>query len=91
MTRHGSFYPLPREISSTPVLFAYALDTPAQREAVQQEILDRVTAIQELSQTVASSQLDAPEPRSPFGIAEAVAILSRDVRGLLEAHFDTGP
>ncbi len=91
MSRQGSFYPLPREISSTPVLFACVLDTPAQREALQQEILDRVTAIQELSQTVASSQLDAPEPRSHFGIAEAVAILSRDVRGLLEAHFDTGP
>jgi hypothetical protein len=91
MTRHGSFYPLPREFAPTPVLFAYVLDTPEQRQAVQQEILDRVTAIQELSQTVASSQLDCPEPRSHFGIAEAVAILSRDVNGLLEAYFDTGP
>lgn len=91
MSRHGSFYPLPREISSTPVLFAYVLDTPEQREALQEEILDRVTAIQELSQTVASSQLDTPEPRSHVGIAEAVAILSRDVHGMLDAYFDKGP
>lgn len=92
MRRHGSFYPLRRDIASAqPVLFAYVIDSAAQREAVQEELLDRITAIAELSETAASAQLDSRGPRSHAGILEAVAILSRDVRGLLEASFDPGP
>lgn len=91
MTCRGSFYPLPREISPEPALFAFVLDTPAQHEALQDEILDRIIAIQELSQTAASAQLDCAGPRTHFGFVEAVAILSRDVRGLMEARFDLGP
>ncbi len=92
MTRHSSFYPLPRELPACqPVLFAYVLDTPAQREALQEEILDRITAIQELCGTLAMAQLDDADARSHFGMVEAVALLSRDVRGMLEAHFSKGP
>lgn len=91
MTREGSFYPLPREISSEPVLFAFVLDTPAQHEALQEEILDRIIAIQQLSETAASAQLDCAGPRTHFGFLEAVAILSRDVRGMMQARFDLEP
>jgi hypothetical protein len=92
MTRHGSFFPLPRELPSCqPVLFAYSLDTPEQREALQEEILDRVTAIQELCGTLSMAQLDGADRRSHFGMVEAVALLSRDVHGMLDAYFDNGP
>ena len=37
MSKQGSFYPLRREIpSAEPVLFAYVLDTVAQREALRE-------------------------------------------------------
>lgn len=58
MTRQGSFFPLRRDVATAePVMFAYVLDTPAQREALQEEMLDRIAAIQALSETVASAQL----------------------------------
>ena len=92
MTRLGSFYPLSREIrSAEPVMFAYVLDTPAQREALQEEILERIAAIQALSETVAAAQLEAHDARSHSGVLDALAILSRDVRGLMEASFHPGP
>jgi hypothetical protein len=92
MTRQGSFYPLRRDIASAePVMFAHVLDTPAQREALQEEILGRIAAIQALSETAASAQLEAPDSRSHCGILDALAILSRDVRGLMEARFHPGP
>ena len=47
----------------------------------------RLTAIAELSETLTLSELESPGPRSHCAILEAVAILSRDVRGLLEASF----
>lgn len=51
MTRQGSFYPLRRDVASAePVMFAYVLDQPAQREALRSEILERITAIQALSE-----------------------------------------
>jgi hypothetical protein len=92
MTRQGSFFPLRRDMpSDAPVLFAYVLDSPVQREALQQEMLDRVSAIHALSETVAMAQLEAPDPRSHVGILDALAILSRDLRGLMEASFHPGP
>ena len=92
MSRHGSFYPLRRDVASAaPVLFAYVVDSPAQREALQEEILERLAAIQALSETIALAQLEAPDARSHGGILDAVAILSRDLRGLMEARFDSGP
>ena len=88
MSRHGSFYPLRRDIpSAEPVMFALVLDSPAQREALHEEMLDRIAAIQALSETVATAQLEAPGSRSHGAILEALAILSRDVRGLMEASF----
>ncbi|MBL8299637.1 MAG: hypothetical protein JNN30_14980 [Rhodanobacteraceae bacterium] len=92
MSYQGSFYPLRRDAASAePVMFAYVLDTPAQREALQEEILDRIAAIQALSEIVATAQLEAPDSRSHGGILDALAILSRDVRGLMEARFHPGP
>ena len=91
MTRQGSFFPLRRDVpSAEPVMFAYVLDTPAQREALNEEILDRIAAIQALSETVAMAQLEAPDARSHGGILDALAILSRDVRGLVEASIQQG-
>jgi len=60
-------------------------------EALQEEILDRIGAIQALSETIATAQLEAPDSRSHGGILDALAILSRDVRGLMEASFQPGP
>jgi hypothetical protein len=92
MNRQGSFFPLRRDVASAdPVMFAYVLDTAAQREALREEMLDRIAAIHALSETRASAQLEAPDARSHGGILEALAILSRDVRGLMEASFHPGP
>ena len=60
--------PHARELPSCqPVLFAYALDKPVQREALQEEILDRITAIQELCGTLSMAQLDDADPRCISG------------------------
>lgn len=92
MSRHGSFHPLRREVASTePVLFALVLDTPAQRDALQDEVLARASAIHHLSEALVTSRLEAPDSRSHGAILEAVAILSRDVCGLLEASTQPGP
>jgi hypothetical protein len=91
MTRQGSFFPLRRDVASAePVMFAFVLDTPAQREALHEEMLERIAAIQALSEMVAMAQLEAPDARSHVGVLDAVAILSRDVRGLMEASFQPG-
>ena len=89
MTSHGSFYPMRRDVpSADPVMFAFLVDTRAQREAWQDEVMCRLAAIQLLSETMATAKLESPDPASHSGILEAVAILSRDVRGLMEAHFE---
>ncbi|GMV31425.1 MAG: hypothetical protein AMXMBFR59_35500 [Rhodanobacteraceae bacterium] len=92
MTPQGSFYPLRRDARGDhPVMFAYVLDAREQREALDEEIMGRLGAIQELSEIVATAQLESPGSRSHSGILEAVAILSRDVRGLLEARAAKRP
>jgi hypothetical protein len=92
MTRHGSFHPLLREFATDePVLFALVLDTPAQRGALQDEALSRATAIHHLSETLVTARLEAPDARSHGAILEAVAILSRDICGLLAASAHPGP
>lgn len=91
MTRQGSFYPLRRDARGDhPVMFAYILDAQEQRDALDEEIMTRLAAIQELSETIATAELESPDPRSHGGILEAVAILLRDVRGLLEAGSEKG-
>ncbi|WP_386071326.1 hypothetical protein ACFJIW_12025 [Tahibacter sp. UC22_41] len=40
---------------------------------------------------MATAQLESPGPRSHGGLLDALAILSRDVRGLMEACFHPGP
>lgn len=92
MTDYGSFHPIARFVEDAPpVLFAFALDTPEQREAVRDELMARLAAVAELSETLTYSQLESPDPRSHCAILECVAILSRDVRGLLEATFRVDP
>jgi len=92
MTAQGSFYPLRRDARGDhPVMFAYILDAREHREALDDEIMTRLGAIQEVSETIATAQLESPDSRSHGGILEAVAILSRDVRGLLEARSEKGP
>lgn len=92
MTRHGSFHPLGRDLASDePVLFAFVLDTPTQREALQEEALSRASAIHHLSEVLTMATLEAPNRHSHGAILEAVAILSRDVCGLLEASVHSGP
>ncbi|WP_313914086.1 hypothetical protein [Tahibacter sp.] len=92
MTPQGSFYPLRRDARGDhPVMFAYIIDAEEQREALDEEIMTRLGAIQELSETIATAQLEWPGSRSHGGILEAVAILSRDVRGLLEARSEQEP
>lgn len=92
MTHHGSFHPLRLEVGSAePVLFALVLDTPAQRDALQDEVLARASAIHHLSEALVTARLEAPDTRSHGAILEAVAILSRDVCGLLEASTHPGP
>lgn len=92
MTDHGSFHPIERFAEGAdPVLFVFTTPTPAQRQALRDEMVARLTAIAHLSETMTYSEIESPDPRSHQGILDCVAILSRDVRGLLEASFRTGP
>lgn len=91
MTDYGSFHPIARFVAEAdPVLFAFVTDTPAQREALREEMVARLAAIEGLSETLTYSQLESPDTRSHCAILECVAILSRDVRGLLEASYRSG-
>ncbi|WP_313915764.1 hypothetical protein [Tahibacter sp.] len=91
-TYTGSFHPMRLDARGDhPVMFAYVLDSREHREALDVEIMTRLAAIQELSETIADAEFEAPHSHSPSGIFEAVAILSRDVRGLLEARESKGP
>jgi len=91
MTDYGSFHPIERFVEGAdPVLFVFATDTAAQRQALRDEMMARLTAIAQLSETMTYSEIESPDPRSHHGVFECVAILSRDVRGLLEASFRNG-
>jgi hypothetical protein len=50
-----------------------------------------MAAIEALSETVAMAQLKSPDSRSHGVILDALAILARDVRGLMEASFHPRP
>lgn len=52
--------------------------------------MDPVAAIQALSETVATAQREVPDSCVQGGILDALAILSRDERGRMEARFHPG-
>jgi len=82
----GSFYPLASEDAETPaVLFAYAVDTPEQKRALHDEAMARLAAVSSLSDALLTMQVDDPGRRSHARMMEAIAILSRDAKGLIEA------
>ena len=84
MTDYGSFHPIERFVEGAdPVLFVFATPTPAQRQALRDEMRARLTAIAHLSEAMTYSEIESPDPRSHQGILDCVAILSRDVCGLL--------
>jgi hypothetical protein len=86
----GSFYPLAGDDASTPaVLFAYAVDTPEQKRALHDEAMTRLAAVTSLSDALLSMQVEDPDRRSHTRVIEAIAILSRDVKGLIEATGKT--
>ena len=82
----GSFHPLAGDDPSAPaVLFAYAIDTPEQQRAIHEEAVARLNAVSSLSEALMSMQIDDHDKRSHARVMEAIAILSRDARGLMEA------
>ncbi len=82
----GSFHPLVGDDPSAPaVLFAYAIDTPDQQRAIHQEATARLNAVSSLSEALMNMQIDDHDKRSHARVMEAIAILSRDAKGLLEA------
>lgn len=86
MNAIGSFYPLSGDDQNAdPVLFALTTPTPKQRMAVYEEAIARLAAAQALSEALLTVQLEAPDRRCHLPFLEAVAILSRDAKGLLEA------
>ncbi|TDR41091.1 hypothetical protein DFR29_1113 [Tahibacter aquaticus] len=87
----GSFHPLPCETGDDAgVLFAFAVDTPAQRRALHQEALARLSAANALSDALTTVRVEAHDDRSHVPLLEAIAILSRDARGLLVAMGEVG-
>jgi hypothetical protein len=82
----GSFYPLAGDDADAPaVLFAYAIDTPEQKRALHDEAMTRLAAVSSLSNALLTMQVDDPGRRSHVRVIEAIAILSRDAKGLMEA------
>lgn len=91
MTTHGSFYPLISDGESVDsVLFAFAVNTPTQRRALQQEALARLSAASALSDALTTVRIEAHDDRSHAPFLEAIAILSRDAQGLLVAMGEVG-
>lgn len=81
----GSFYPLfNTSTEDTPVLFAFAPDTPAQHDAIRQEALTRLSAAAALSDALLTVEVQAHDGFSHLPFLEAIAILSRDAMGLLQ-------
>lgn len=91
MNSASSFYPLPSEDSTAPpVLFAFAVDNKEQRLAIHNEVLSRLSAVAALSDALTTTQVEACGARSHACFLEAIAILTRDAKGLMEAsvRFD---
>lgn len=91
MNVRGSFYPLVADGEiAEPVLFAFAVNTPLQRQALHQEALARLSAASALSDALTTVRIEAHDDRSHAPFLEAIAILSRDARGLLVALGEVG-
>jgi hypothetical protein len=71
--------------SAPAVLFAYAIDTPDQQRAIHEEAMARLIAVSSLSEALMTMQIDDNDKRSHAHVMEAIAILSRDAKGLIEA------
>ncbi|WP_386066853.1 hypothetical protein ACFJIW_20420 [Tahibacter sp. UC22_41] len=82
----GSFHPLAGDAAEAPaVLFAYAVDTPEQKRALHDEAMVRLSAVSSLSDALLTMQVDDHNRRSHVRVMEAIAILSRDAKELMEA------
>jgi len=82
----GSFYPIPGESDGVPVvLFAYVLDTPDQQRALREEAVARLTAVTSLSDALLTMKVEDHHERSHVRTMEAIAILARDAKALIEA------
>jgi hypothetical protein len=82
----GSFHPLTGDDPSAPaVLFAYAIDTPEQQRAIHGEAMARLNAASSLSEALMTMQIDDHDKRSHARVLEAIAILSRNAKGLIGA------
>lgn len=82
----GSFFPLVDEDAESPaVLFAFTADTPQQRRALHDEVVSRLSAVRSLSNALLAMQVEDHDRRSHARVMEAIAILSRDVLGLVHA------
>ena len=91
MSRSGSFHPLPAESGDqASVLFAFTTDTPTQRRALHQEAMSRLSAASALSDALMTARIEDHDDRSHVPLLEAIAILSRDARGLLAAMEQAG-
>ncbi len=82
----GSFYPIPGEFDDVPVvLFAYVVDTPDQQRALREEAVARLTAVTSLSDALLAMKVEDHDERSHVRAMEAIAILARDAKGLIQA------
>jgi hypothetical protein len=82
----GTFYPIPGEADDVPaVLFAYVVDTPDQQRALREEAVARLTAVTSLSDALLTMKVEDHEERSHVRTMEAIAILARDAKALIQA------
>ena len=77
MTRHGSFYPLRRDVASAEGDVRLCPRPARPARSLEEEILERLSAIQALSQKMATAKLESSDPSSHGGLLDALAILSR--------------
>ena len=82
----GSFYPLAGDDASAPsALFAYVVDTAEQRRALHEEAMARLAAVASFSEAMLTMPIDDHDKWSHARVMAAIAILSRDAKGLIEA------
>lgn len=86
----GSFHPLAGDDTDSPVvLFAYVLETAEQKRALYEEAMTRLAAVSSLSAALLTMQAEDHDRRSHVRVMEAIAILSRDAKGLIAATSES--